>query len=703
MFKTVTDRWMRHRVATLAAVAGVSLLAACGGAPKGEDQAATSKDQGTHFTPEQVSELVLSSMDLSADPCQDFYRYACGGWLDHTERPADQPRWVRSTSVIRVQNQEVLRDIAEEAAANPGDDPDRIKVGRFYGSCMDEAAIAAAGSAPLKPLLAEIEKVQDVPSLFTAVGHLHPLDVNALFAIGPLPDFKNPQQMIAFIGQGGLGLPERGYYLREDEQSRQLLDAYRQHVARMLGLVGEEAATAETDAGHIVALETELARFSRSPAELRDVEKMYNKVDISGLKALTPSLPWDAFLEANGYPGMVEISVATPEFFQGLEPLVASTDMAVFRAYLRWQLVRAMAEYMAPEFEQAHFDFYNRTLTGQEQMEPRWQRCIEKTDDALGDALGKLFVERQFAGESKQVALEMIQDVEHSFKDNLNQLAWMDDETRARAVEKADAVGNKIGYPDKWQDYSKLEIQAGDYFANAASSLRFDYHHDLDKVGQPVDPTEWGMTPPTVNAYYSPLRNEMVFPAGIMQPPLFHRDFPAAMNYGATGLVVGHEFSHGFDDSGRKFDAKGQLVEWWSPQVVSQYQERAECVSDLYDTYEVEPGLAINGKLTLGENIADLGGIKQAYRAYRRWVERNGEQPPAVQGLTNDQLFFVSFGQVWCAHQTPEVARMRVRNDPHSDPRFRVVGPLSNFSTFAETFGCAEGTSMRREPACEVW
>ncbi len=646
---------------------------------------------------------LLAAMDPDADPCQDFYRYACGGWLDATPLPADHPIWGRSFSTIHEENRAVVRDILEAAAAHPDASPEASKIGTFYASCMDEDAVEKAGVAPLAPMLAEIAKVDGPESLMRVAGELQRKQVEVLLGIGVLADFKDPGTDIAFFAQGGLGMPERDYYVSDDPRKKELLAAYRKHVARMLGFLGEDAATAAADADAVVAFETRLAELSRPAAEMRQVEKLYHKIDLAGLEKLTPDLPWKAFLGGTGHPGITAINVATPEFFEGLDKLVAETDPAVLRAYLRWHVIDAASPLLSRDIVAANFDFYGRTLSGQQQDEPRWKRCVDMTQGALGQAIGKVFVERRFPGRSKQVALEMVGDIEHAFEADLPLLGWMDDATRQRAVEKAEAVGNKIGYPDEWRDYSKLRIVPGDFFANAVAGEEFEFDRQAAKIGQPVDRGEWRMTPQMVNAYYTPLLNEIVFPAGILQPPFFRQDFPPAMNYGAIGVVIGHELTHGFDDMGRKFDPTGQLREWWEPAVAAKFEERAQCVRDLYSGYELEPGVHVQGDLTAGENIADIGGLKQAYAAYKTWEKRHGVPPSPAPGLTDDQLFFISFAQVWCSQASPEYLRLQVTANPHSPSRFRVIGPVSSNPAFAAAFSCKPGDPMAPKQRCEVW
>ena len=442
--------------------------------------------------------------------------------------------------------------------------------------------------------------------------------------------------------------------------------------------------------------------MSRPAADLRDPDTLYHKIDLAGLQGLTPKLPWAPFLDAVGHPDVHAINVATPKFFEGLEPAVLATPMETLRNYLEWSLVNATANRLPAAFVDAHFDFFGRKLSGQEEIRPRWKRCVAATENALGEEVGKVYVERRFAGDSKQIALEMIGDIQAAFAADLPTLTWMDDETRQRALDKAKAVIDKIGYPDQWRDYSGLTVTPDRYFANAAAADAFELDFQMDKIGHPVDKKEWSMTPQQVNAYYNPLVNEIVFPAGILQPPFFERDFPAPMNYGAIGAVIGHELTHGFDDQGRKFDAEGRLREWWQPEVAKRFDERAQCVEDLYSTYEVEPGVHVQGALTLGENIADIGGLKQAYSAYQLWQQRHGA-PQLATDLTPEQVLFVSFGQVWCSKASKEVERLQVTTNPHSPARFRVIGPVSNNPAFAKAFHCPAGSPMAPKDRCEVW
>ncbi len=659
--------------------------------------------RGQDLTREQIAADVTSAMDRSADPCQDFYRYACGGWLDATELPADKSRYTRSFTVIFERNRELVRALLEEAASAPGGDPDRQRIGHFYGSCMDEAAVEKARTAPLAPLFARIATVQDAAGLLAVAGELQRAGVPALLEPAVFPDFQNPDLDIGWLFQGGLGLPDRDYYVSEDPAKQELLAAYQPHVARMLGLAGEDAETAARHAASIVAFETELARASRPAEEMRDFERLYNKLDRAGLAELTPRLPWDGFFAGLGHPGIVDLSVTVPEFFQTLERLATGTDADTLQAYLRWHTVNALAPVLSEALVAADFDFFGRTLRGTQENEPRWKRCVSATEEAMGELVGKLYVERRFAGSSKATALEMIGDIEAAFEAGLPAFSWMDEATREGARRKVATLVDKIGYPDRWRDYSGLATVPGDYFANTLAANAFEFDYQVGKIGKPVDRSEWGMSPQEVNAYYNPLWNEIVFPAGILQPPFFHKDFPAAMNYGAVGGVIGHELTHGFDDQGRKFAPDGRLTDWWAPEAEERFGAQTQCVADLYGGYEVLPGVAVNGQLTLGENIADVGGLREGYRAYKAWEARNGAPEPAIEGLSNDQLFFVAWAQAWCELSTEERLRLQVTTDPHSPARFRAVGPLTQTPAFAEAFRCAEGTAMNPPTRCEVW
>lgn len=643
---------------------------------------------------------VKSSLDTQADPCTDFYQYACGGWLASTELPADKPRLTRSFTTIQDSNEEVLKGILEAAGAS--DDAATKKIGDMYAACMDEEAVNAAGAKPIEPLLAEIAALSDLDAVMTWAAKASLMQADVFFGTGISPDAKNPKLNIIEVGQGGLGLPDRDYYLKDDAESVQLKADYQAHIAKMLELTGRPAEEAAASAAAIVAFETELAKSHLQRAELRDPQLTYNKLDREGLEKLAPNLPWGTFFTAMGLGDKTQINVGTPKAFEHLNTALPATDLAVLKDYLSWHLINAGAAYLSSDLDTADFEFYKKRLRGQQAQQPRWKRCVAVVDHGLGHDLAKAYVSQAFAGDSKTIALDMIKSIEASFESNLPNLEWMDDETRGKAVEKAHAITNKIGYPDSWRTYEDVTVTGSDHFTNVMNASMANSTYQVSQAEKPVDPDHWYMTPPTVNAYYNPVANEIVFPAGIMQAPFFDKDMPMAFNYGAMGMVMGHELSHGFDDSGRQFSPTGVLEEWWNADVSEKFETRAQCVVDQYSKYEVSGGLKVNGQLTLGENIADLGGLKQAYGAYQDWVATNGAEPE-LAGLSPNQQLFVAFAQGWCTIASPEYEAVQVNTDPHSPARARVNGPLVNTPAFAEAFQCAEGTPMNPTSKCEVW
>lgn len=636
---------------------------------------------------------IAACIDPAADPCQDFYAYACGGWLEKTTLPADKSRYGRFGELSE-KNLAVLRSILEA----PTESPDRAQT--FYHACMDEASVEAAGYTSLTPFFQQIDAVDSPQAALTTTGALHRSSIRPFFSPGAYEDLKNPDLVILYIWQGGLGLPDRDYYLEEDKaETRQ---AYREHVREVFAMAGIEA-----DVDAVIALERRLAEFSKPRAELRDPEKIYNRVDRDGIGALTPGLDWNGYLNAAGLGEATEISVAVPTFLEGVGKVLTQTPLPVLKGYMKWIVTRSLTAALPEEMVQAHFGFFQKKLRGQKEISPRWKRCVRATDRGLGHDLGKLYVARAFGADSKEAALTMIGDIQTAFRDGLTGLDWMDDITRGRAAEKAELVVNKIGYPDRWYEYAGMgSIEPGKYAANLAHTRAWHWKHRMSRLGGPPDKTEWYMTPPTVNAYYNPSANEMVFPAGIMQAPFFAAEGAAAVNYGGIGMVMGHELTHGFDDSGRKFDGKGRLTTWWEPAVSERFEEAAACVEKQYSGFEVQPEVRVNGKLTLGENIADLGGIKLAWEGYQLYREREAPPTRLAAGdvaLTDEQLFFVGFAQVWCTLTTPEVEKVKIKTDSHSPPRFRVNGAVSNLPAFADTFACEPGTPMNPTNQCEVW
>jgi len=643
----------------------------------------------------------LSNMDKTCKPCDDFYQFAMGGWMKANPIPAEYPTWGTFTE-LRDKNLAGMRTILESASnskvvAGSNDQ----KIGDFYASCMDTSAIEAAGLKPLVAELAEVEAIQDRKGLDSEIARLHRQADNVAFGFGSVPDFKNSSQMIATARQGGLGMPDRDYYLREDDHSKQLREGYVKHVAKMFELAGDAPEKAAAEAKTVMALETSLARASRTRVELRDPEKNYNKMTIAELRGLTPDWSWAGYMQAVGSPSVGEINIGQPDFFKELDRQLSATPVADWKVYLRWHVIHNAAPALSDAFVQENFEFYGRQLSGTKELQPRWKRCAQSVNQNLGEALGEVYVQKYFPPEAKARAKEMVNNLIAALRSDIPTLAWMGPETKKQALDKLQAFNVKIGYPDKWRDYSKLTIDRGSYLANVRRSDEFEENRDLAKIGKPVDRSEWGMTPPTVNAYYNATFNEIVFPAGILQPPFYDPKADDAVNYGGMGAVIGHEISHGFDDRGSQFDGKGNLRNWWTADDRKNFDERGQCIVDQFNSYEVEPGLHQNGKLVLGESIGDLGGLSIAYAAYEKSIE--GKRPKDIDGFTPEQRFFLGWAQVWGTNQREEAARLQTNTDPHPLARFRGNGPISNLEVFAKAFGCKKGDAMVREKACKIW
>ncbi len=648
--------------------------------------------------------LDLSDLDTKANPCGDFNQFANGGWMARNPIPPEYPSWGSFNSLAE-KNREVLRGLLEEGARNTGAPrgSNEQKVGDFYSSCMDEQRVEAEGIKPLAAEFERISKLQDLRELEAEVVHLQGLGVRAPFAVDSTQDFKNSTQVIGEIDQHGLGMPDRDYYTKDDAKSKRLREEYVKHAAKMLELAGDDAATAAAAAKTIMALETQLAQASLTLVERRNPEAVYHKMGLDKLKTLAPNFPWQGYFEATGFAGKSEINVATPDFFKELDRQLAAVPLADWKVYLRWHLINAAAPSLSSKFVEEDFNFNGRILTGTKEILPRWKRCVRATDRAMGEALGQVYVQKTFTAEAKARALAMVRNLEAALQSDLTTLAWMGDATRKRALAKLEAFARKIGYPDKWRDYTTLEVDRGPYVTNVSHAELFEFRRDLGKVGKPVDRTEWGMSPPTVNAYYNPLMNEIVFPAGILQPPFYDPNVDDALNYGGMGAVIGHEMTHGFDDEGRKFDAQGNMTDWWAPDDQKNFEARAACIIKQFDSYVVEENLHENGKLVTGESIADLGGLAVAYAAFEKAME--GKPRTKIDGLTPEQRFFLAWAHVWANNTRPEFARLLVNLDPHPLPRFRVNGPLSNIPAFAKAFGCKAGDPMVRPPTdrCQIW
>lgn len=681
----------------------LTVLAACEGKPTtspGDPGVARSTAEPAVPAMGAQAAEIHAAMDPAASPCQDFYQYACGGWLATHEIPEDKP-FTSRVAIIDDRSHELLRELLEQAAEQPGDDQRRTRIGGFYAACMDQAAIDAAGVTPLGPALAQIATVKDLQGAYEAAASLRALGVEAFMFAEMDADYKAPRTYLLGLRQGGLGLPVRDYYVQEDEQSRALLDRYTRHIADMLVLVGDRQRDADRWAPEIVALETALARASLPLEQLREIERTYHKTSVAALRELTPGLDWRRVFAAAGNPEVAHVNVATPEFFRRSSEQLRRTKSEVLRAYLRWQLIRATAEHLSGPIEARSFA-WTATLTGQRALPPRWRRCVDRTVTGLPEAVGRDYVDRAFAGASKPTALAMIVAIEQAFERGLGGLGWMDEVTRGRAREKVAAIGNKIGFPDRWREEPPVTMDRRDYFGNRAAVLKAEVLRQLGKADRPVDPDEWLSPVSVINAYANPLGPDMTFPAAILQPPLFSLELPMAVNYAAIGAIMGHEITHHFDDQGRRFDAKGALAGWWTDAAVAGFETATGCVARQYDAYELAPGQRVNGRQTLGENIADIGGLKFAHAAYMQWAEQHPERSP-VPGLDAEQLFFVAYAQTYCSKQTLEFERARLLGDVHSPWRFRVIGPLASSPAFAAAFSCAVGTPMRPARVCSVW
>jgi putative endopeptidase len=642
-----------------------------------------------------------NAIDRSVQPCQDFYQFACGQWLAKNPVPPDRSRWGRLPELTE-RNQGTLRGILEKAA-KPGAKRDPIdqKIGDYYASCMDQAAIEAKGLAPLEPRLGRIDALKSKREIAAALARLQANGVDTLFRFGAQPDFDNASLNLAALDQGGLSLPDRDYYLSDEARFADVRKQFPGHVQRMLELAGEPRETAARDARTVLDVETALARVSLDRVRQRDPANNNHKMTVKELAALAPHFDWSSYFTAAGAPPFTRINVGWPDFFKGLDQLVDSRGLDDWKVYLRWHTLHRGAPLLPTAFVDEDFNFFEKILRGTQELRPRWKRCVELTDRQLGEALGQRYVEATFGPEGKARTLKMVEALESALDRDIRDLPWMTDATRKKALEKRAAIANKIGYPDRWRDYSRLRIARGDAFGNAERATAFEQARRLAKIGKTVDPSEWRMTPPTVNANYNPYENNVNFPAGILQPPFFDKTMDDAVNFGAIGAAIGHELTHGFDDEGRKFDAKGNLTDWWTAADAREFERRAACLADEYSGFTVAGGVRLNGKLTLGENTADNGGVRIAYMALEDTLK--GKAPQPRDGFTPQQRFFLAWGQIWCENSTDQSAKVRAQTDPHSPGRYRVNGVLVNMPEFRQAFGCAAGTPMARENVCRVW
>jgi endothelin-converting enzyme/putative endopeptidase len=647
--------------------------------------------------------LDLPSMDKMADPCVDFYQYTCGGWMKHNPIPPDQAAW-SVYGKLTMDNQRFLWGILDDLAKKTaGRTPTQQKIGDYFGACMNEAAVEKLGADPLKADLSAINALKSKEDIGALLGRLHLSTVGngLLFGFGSDQDFANSNDVIAFATAGGLGLPDRDYYTKTDAKSEEIRQKYVAHVQRMLELIGDPPATAAKEAQTIMRIETALAQASLTRVEQRDPHNLFHKMDLKQVKALTPGFDWDSYLKTQGVVNANTFNVTEPRFYQEVEKQIQGNSLGDLKTYLRWHLASANAAYLSSKFVQANFDFYAHTLRGVEQLPPRWKRCVRLTDRQLGEALGQEFVHRTFSQETKESALRMTKQIEQSMQEDIEQLTWMGPATKKQALEKLHAVVNKIGYPDKWRDYSSVEIHRGDFLGNVERAEVFESKRQLAKIGKPLDRGEWGMTPPTVNAYYNPQMNDINFPAGVLQPPLYDPKLDDAPNYGNTGGTIGHELTHGFDDQGRQFDAKGNLRDWWTKQDGAEFEKRAQCIVDQYAQYTIVDDIKINSKLTEGEDVADLGGLILAWMAWK--MQTQGKQLENRDGFTPDQRFFIGYAQWACENERPENLRANAITNEHSPGKYRVNGLVVNMPEFQQAFSCKAGQPMVRENRCRVW
>jgi putative endopeptidase len=654
--------------------------------------------------PREIPAFDVNAIDKTADPCADFYQYSCGTWMKNNPIPPDKSRWGRFDELAE-HNLYILRDILTEAQAPGKHTPQETMVGTYYGSCMDESAIEQKGTAPLKEELGAIDGIKTKKDLIREIATMHRDSIPALFAFYPQPDLHDSTQTIAYLDQGGISLPDRDYYIKDDAKSVETRQKYVEHVQKMFELAGDKPGVAAAEAKSVLTVETGLAQASMDRTVRRDPKTRDHKMKVAEITAAAPNFDLTVYFADNGAPKFSSLNVGNPEFFKQVNEQLNSLPIDNWKTYLRWKVINEYATSLTHAFVEEDFLFNGKFMSGQQEMEPRWKRCAKSTDAKLGMALGKIYVDRTFGTEGKERTMKMVQGIEKAMRDDVGQLTWMSDTTKKKAYEKLDAIVNNIGYPDTWRDYSTVLIKADDYAGNAERAGAFEVRRLYKKIDKPTDRKDWSMTPPTVNAYYRPPMNDINFPAGILQPPFYGKLMDDAVNYGGIGVVIGHELTHGFDDQGRKYDAEGNFRDWWTPEDGKEFEQRADCTAKEYSSFvsvnDPKGDIKLNGKLTLGENTADNGGLKLAYMALMSVI---GNSPVApIDGYTPSQRFFLAYGQIWCQNVTDQEARKRVLTDPHSPGRWRVDGAVQNSAAFEQAFGCKAGQPMVAENACRVW
>jgi len=649
-----------------------------------------------------------AGLDHNIDPCADFYHFACGNWLKNNPIPPDQATWGRFNQLAE-RNRAILREILENAAKASNRSSNEQKIGDYYSSCMDEAAINEKGIAVLSPDFDRIAALREKSELPPLLAVLHREGMNVLFGFSSAPDFKNAKEMIAAADQGGLSLPDRDYYLKTDSKSEETRKQYIQHVTNMFKLLGDSPEKAVAEANAVMNIETALAKGSMTRVDRRNPDKIYHKMTEEEWQQLTPLISWTKFVEDVGAPPFTSLNVQVPDFFKALDSELKDVSLDDLKTYFRWHVLHmAAATNVLPDaFVNENFEFFGKTLRGTKELPPRWKRCVAGVNSDLGEALGQVYVEKEFPPEAKARTLQMVHELEDALHRDIESLPWMTEATKKQALIKLAAIQNKIGYPNKWRDYSSLIIVPGDAYGNSIRSNQFEVHRDLNKIDKPRDTQEWEMTPPTVNAYYDPTENDINFPAGILQPPFYDYKAPDGLNFGGIGAVIGHELTHGFDDQGSKFDKDGNLRNWWTPEDQKAFDEREECIVKEYNGFVPVDDVHLNGKLTLGENTADNGGLRIADMALQSQLAKKSqeqkEKEEKVDGFTPEQQLFLGWGQVWCQNETEQIIRLYTATDPHSPGEFRVNGVVRNMPEFRRAWGCKSGAPMAPENACRVW